>query len=166
MGTKCSQQDVWDGKSQRWARTCSQGWATSTSQGQALTQPQGFWGAMGCGWRSAPMLRAIVSWGPRSLSFPRGSGVSPHHPGGRSGRARSPPCWRQQLAWTLFWMFMGFQFTPGSEAAKLPSQGGVIPRGRPAAWPPVEGGPALGPLSSWCVRGSLPAPKNLEQIKY
>lgn len=31
------------------------------------TRPQGFWGATGCGWRSAPMLSAIVSWGPRSL---------------------------------------------------------------------------------------------------
>lgn len=65
-------------------------------------------------------------------------------------------------------MFMGFQFTPGSEAAKLPSQGGVIPRGRPAAWPHVEGGSALPtpfPVL-WEGLWELPAPKSLEQIKH
>lgn len=99
------------------------------------------------------------------------SGASPHHPGGST---RSLPWWRQQLSRTLFWMFMGFQFTPGSEAAKLPSQGGVIPRGRSAAWPHVEGGSAVAPspcgvggsLGALLLRGSLPVPKNLEQIKY
>lgn len=74
----------------------------------------------------------------------RDSGASPHHPGGSRSHSGSPPWWRQQLSRTLFWMFMGFQFTPGSEAAKLPSQGGVIPRMRPVSlmcrgaqpWPP------------------------------
>lgn len=39
----------------------------------------------------------------------------------------SPPWRRQQLFRTLFWMFMGFQFTPGFEAAKLPSRGASNP---------------------------------------
>lgn len=154
MGTKCSQQDVWDGKSQSWARTCSQGWATSTSQDPAP-------GVLGC----HGVWMAFGSHAePPSCPGGQGlSGVSPHHPGGSSGRAPSPPCWRQRLAWTLFWMFMGFQFTPGPEAAKLPSQGGVIPRGRPAAWPPVEGGPALGP-SPCAVGGSSACPSQPQKI--
>lgn len=41
--------------------------------------PRGFWGSMGCGWGSAPILRAIVSWGPRSQSFPQ-STVTQEHP--------------------------------------------------------------------------------------
>lgn len=102
---------------------------------------------------------------PNSLSLPHvatGSRASPW----------SSPQHRQQLSWTLFWMFMGFQFTPSSEAAKPPSQGaGNPPRlARRPCVPAEEGFQSLASLSSWLrnsafVRGSLPRLKNLQQIK-
>lgn len=63
MGTKCSQQDVWDGKSQSWARTCSQGWATSTSQDPApgVLGCHGVWMAFGSHAERHRVLGAKVS---------------------------------------------------------------------------------------------------------
>lgn len=50
-----------------------------------------------------------------------------HRPAAAAAVLPSPPWRRQQLFRTLFWMFMGFQFTPGFEAAKLPSRGASNP---------------------------------------
>lgn len=113
----------------------------------------------------SPMPWDIVSPVPGLLSLPRVAA-------GSRASLRSPPQQRQQLSRTLFWMFMGFQFTPGSEAAKPPSQGASNPP-RPARGPCLpaeEGFQSLAGLSSWLrnsafVRGLLPRLKNLQQIK-
>lgn len=138
------------------SRTCGMGRASAGPGPAARPEPPaslrarlppspGVWGShgvwMGFSSHAGGVLGAKVCVPPLQH---RDSGASPHHPGGSRSRSGSPPWWRQQLSRTLFWMFMGFQFTPGSEAAKLPSQGGVIPRMRPVSlmcrgaqpWPP------------------------------
>lgn len=128
------------------------------------------------GWALDPTLRGV--WGSlrvrmgaqlpcRGASCPRDWACCPSptlpltsiaRAGRRAAAAElgSPPWRRQQLSWTLFWMFMGFQFTPGSEAAKLPSQGASNPP-RPASGPCLaaeEDFQSLARLSSWHGEGA------------
>lgn len=156
-GTKCSSltrasAPGREGKGRAQAGTLSTT-RSFTCEGGLWVRPHGVWGPVGavCG---------VPASHPGVVRRPSPHRPREHRPAAAAAALPSPPWRRQQLFRTLFWMFMGFQFTPGFEAVKLPSRGASNPprslaQGeRPLPW--LQGGisnhrPAS---SSWLGEGA------------
>jgi len=128
-----------------------------TCQGGLRTRPGASLGSRGvCVGAQLPCRGAPCPRAGLAAPLPPAPEHHPCRPGSRAAALGSPPRRRRPLPQTLFWMFMGSQFPPGSEAAELPSRGASNPP-RPASGPCLAAqGDARppAPLSSWHGEGA------------